>query len=85
MSKEKMVCVEWEDAVWNNGYYDKKSPEDFTTVKSKSVGHMVKKTSQSIILSSDRFYLDNGRLESERHINIIPKKMIKRIIYLTEV
>ena len=25
--KEKIVCVEWDDASFNQGYYDKKSPK----------------------------------------------------------
>ena len=81
--KEKLVCVEWEDASYNSGYYDKKSPEDFKPVFSKSVGHLIKLSKQTVLLSMDRFYSpDKKKMESERHITIIPKKMITKIIYL---
>lgn len=83
MSKEKVVCVEWEDAVYNSGYYDKKTPEDFQPVLTKTVGHLVKRTAKSIIISQDRFY-KNNKIDDDRHIGIIPKKMIKKITILKE-
>ena len=80
--KEKMVCVEWDDASYNQGYYDKKSPEDFCQVKTRTVGHLVKKSAKEVLVSVDRFYFPNGRMEGERHITTIPRKMIKKITYL---
>ena len=82
MPKEKIVCVEWEDAAFNSGYYDKRRPEDFTPVLTRTVGYLVKRTAKSVLVSQDRFYKDNGKIDDERHIGIIPKKMIKRITEL---
>ena len=82
--KEKMVCIDWEDAAYNSGYYDKKTPEEFIPVHTISVGHLVKTTTKAIILSQDRFYDGKGKPEDDRHIGVIPKKMIKKITYLKE-
>jgi len=81
MAKERIVCIEWEDASYNSGYYDKKSPEDFEPVFTRTVGHLVKRTAKSVIVSQDRFYRSN-KIDDDRHIGIIPKKMIKQIIEL---
>lgn len=77
--KEKVVLVEWEDASYHSGYYDKKSPEDFKPVLTRTVGHLVKKTSKAVIVSQDRFYNSKSKPDDDRHIGIIPKKMIKSI------
>ncbi len=84
MSKERIVCVEWEDASSNSGYYNKDHPEKFTPVKAKTVGHLVKKTQVAIIVSQDRFYDEKGKVDDDRHISTIPKKMIKKITELKE-
>lgn len=82
MSKEKIVCVEWEDATYNSGYYDKKTPEDFKPMFTRTVGHLIKRTSKEIIVSQDRFYDSKTKPSDDRHIGIIPRKMIKRVIEL---
>jgi len=79
--KEKIICVDWEDAAYNSGYYDKKNPEDFEPVLTKTVGHLVKRTKKAIILSQDRFYRGK-KIDDDRHIGIIPIKMIKKITEL---
>mgnify|MGYP001593601685 CR=1 FL=1 len=79
--KEKIVCVEWEDAGYISGYYDRKTPENFEPVLTRTVGHLIKRTSKSVIVSQDRFYKKN-KIDDDRHIGIIPKKMIRRITEL---
>lgn len=85
MSKEKMVCVEWEDAMYNSGYYDKKSPEEFTPTLTRTVGHLVKRTGEAILVAQDRFYDSKGKPGDDRHIGVIPKKMIKKVTILGDV
>ena len=79
--KERIVLVEWDDASFNSGYYDKKDPERFAQTFVKTVGHLVKSTPKEIILSMDRWYYA-GEIDSERHISTIPKKMIRKIVEL---
>ncbi len=74
--KDKIVCIEWEDAAYNSGYYDKHEPP--TPILTRTVGHLVKKTKQAVIVSQDRFY-EKGKISGDRHLGIIPKKMIKKI------
>ena len=82
--KERIVCIEWDDASFSSGYYNKKQPEDFDLVKVKTVGLVVKDTKEAITLSTDRYYDNYERVEDDRHISTIPKKMIRRIIDLKE-
>lgn len=84
MAKERIVRVVWEDASYSSGYYDKKEPERFEPVLAKTVGHLVKRTNKAIILATERMYDNKGKITDERHINTIPNKMIKKIIYLEE-
>jgi len=79
---KRIVCIEWDDASYNSGYYDKKTPEDFDPVLTETVGHLIKRTKKAVIVSQDRFYDSKGKLDNERHINTIPKKMIRKITYL---
>ena len=53
-------------------------------MKTRTVGHLVKKSSKEVLVSVDRFYSPNDKLESDRHITTIPRKMIKKITYLKE-
>ena len=76
--KKKMVWVEWEDAAFASGYYDKNKPKEYEPVLTKSVGFVIKNTPKTIVISHDRFYYE-GKLDDERHITIIPKRMVKRI------
>ena len=79
--KERIVCVEWDDASFNSGYYEEKEPERFEQVRTRSIGFLIKSTPKEIILSSDRYYLKN-KIDGERHINTIPRKMIRKITQL---
>jgi len=79
--KERIVCIEWDDASCNAGYYDEKYPEKFEPVFSKTVGHLVKKDKKCVIVSQERFY-ENGKPDGDRHIVTIPKKMIRKIVEL---
>ena len=83
--KDKIVCVEWEDASSNSGFYDKRRPEDFEPVLTKTVGYFIKKTKKGIIVSQERFYDSKGKPNDDRHIVTIPKKMIRRVAPLKEV
>jgi hypothetical protein len=82
MKKEKMICVEWDDACFNSGYYDKNDNKKFEPVFTKTIGFLVKSDRQKILVAMDKFY-DLDKTIDERHISTIPKKIIKRIIYLT--
>ena len=84
MLKERIVCIEWDDASYNSGYYDKKEPERFDPTFTQTVGHLVKKTKKAVIVAQDRFYDERGKPDDNRHLGIIPKKMIRRIVYLEE-
>ncbi len=81
MDKEKIVCVEWDDASYNSGYYTEARPESFEPVKTRTVGFLVKKTKGAIVISHDRFYMDD-KLDDERHITTVPKKMIVKVTEL---
>ena len=79
--KEKIVCVEWKDATYTQGYYDEKDPERFAPILTRTVGHLIEKGKKGIIISQDRMYVDN-KIDANRHISTIPRKMIKKITYL---
>ena len=82
--KDKIVCVEWDDASFNSGYYDKKDKERFVPVKTKTAGFVIRSNRKSIIISHDRFYDEQGNLDDERHITVIPRGMIRHITELAE-
>ncbi len=86
MARQKIVCVEWEDSSYVSGYYDKDKPDNYNPVFTRTVGHLVRKTKIAIIVSQDRFYdKTEKKPEDDRHISVIPKKMIRRIRELQEV
>ena len=80
--KERIICIEWDDASSNSGYYDKKYPERFTPVKTKTVGHLIKKDKVAVVVSQERFYDENNKPEDDRHIVTIPSRMIRKITEL---
>lgn len=80
--KEKVVLVEWDDASFNSGYYDKKDKDNFKPVTTKTAGFVVKSDRKSIVISHDRFYKEDGEIDDERHITTIPRGMIRRITVL---
>ena len=79
--KEKIVSVEWYDASFNSGYYNENEPEKFEQLRTKTVGFVVKSTVNEIILSSERNYIKE-KIDGDRHITTIPKKMIRKITVL---
>ena len=81
--KEKIVCVEWDDASFNSGYYDAKDKEKFEPVKTKTAGFVVKSDRKSLIISHDRFYDEEGKID-ERYITTIPRAMIRKITELKD-
>ena len=80
--KERIVCIEWDDASFNSGYYDKKDKEKFSPVRTKTAGFVVKSDRKCIVISHDRFYDETGKIEDERHITTIPRTMIRKTIEL---
>ncbi len=80
--KDKIVCVEWDDASFNQGYYDKKDMTEFNPIKTHSTGFVVKSNKKVISISHDRFYTAEGKIDSDRHITTIPRGMIKHITVL---
>lgn len=83
MSKEKIVCVEWDDAGFNSGYYDKDNKDLHHPIIVSTVGHLIEKNKAVIILATDSYeYASSAK--DQRHITTIPSKMIRRVIYLTE-
>jgi len=83
MKSKKIVCVEWDDAGFNSGYYDKDNKDIHNPIIVKTVGHLIEKNKSVIIVATDRFQYA-GQSEDQRHISTIPKKMIRRITYLEE-
>lgn len=79
--KEKIVCVEWDDASFDSGYYDRTDPARYTELLTLSVGHVVKRDGKQILIGTDRW--KNARNETEyRHITTIPLKMVRKITVL---
>ena len=79
----RLICIEWNDACYNSGYYDKTTPKKYEQVRTKTVGIEVKSDSKEIIVAMDSWPSDEGKTEY-RHISTIPKKMIKRVIILKD-
>ena len=79
--KGKVVCVEWDDAGFNSGYYDKNNKDIHNPIIVRTVGHLIKKNKSVIITSTDRY--EYGESDGdERHISTIPRKMVRSITYL---
>ena len=83
MKKEKPVYIEWYDACYNSGYYESDHRERFEPVVTKTIGFLVKSDRKSVIVCQDRFYNTDNTVD-ERHIGTIPRKMIRRVVYLNE-
>jgi len=79
--KERIVCVEWEDASFDSGYYDKNDAARYSELKTKTTGFVVKSTPKEIILGTDSWLNNSGKAEY-RHITTIPKKMVRKVIDL---
>ena len=77
--KGKIVCIEWDDAAFNQSYWDEKAPEDFGVIHNRTVGHLIKIDKKVVITSTDNWVAPDSR---HRHISTIPRKMITKITYL---
>ena len=83
--KDRIVCVEWDDASFSSGYYDKDDKTGkFAPWRTKTAGFVVRSDRKSIVISGDRFYDAQGKLDDERHITVIPRAMIRHIAELKE-
>ena len=80
--RDEIVCVEWDDAGFNTGYYDKKNEDIHTPIIVRTVGHLIKKNKSVVILSTDRYKYGESDGD-ERHISTIPRKMVRSITYLS--
>ena len=83
MKKEQIVCVEWEDASYDSGYYDEKDPKRFDPIKIKTVGFIATKDRKKIVVTIDKFYPYKEETEL-RHCSTIPRKYITKIRYLED-
>lgn len=81
MRKERFVCIEWDDATYNAGYYDIDDKKRFEPVRCKTIGHLIKSTRKEILVAMDRFGDDDDDL---RHISTIPKSIVRKIRYLED-
>ena len=73
----KIVAVHWIDACTNSGYYDKEHPERFDPIHCVTVGHLVRKNRNDVVVASESFS-DGDR----RHIHTIPRGMVSKVVYL---
>jgi len=78
MQRSKIVCVEWEDASFSSGFYDKKDPKRFDPIPARTVGYLVKSDRAKVIVATEKF-IDYEGVEDLRHIHTIPRKLIKSI------
>ena len=83
MKESKIVCVNWDDASFDSGYYDKDTPKRYEQLETKTVGHIVKSDPKQIVIATDNWLNYDGKPEY-RHITTIPKKMIRKVIVLKE-
>ena len=82
--KEKIVCVEWDDAGFNSGYYDEGNKDLHQPIVVKTIGHLIQKNKSVIIVATDT-YKYGSSTEDSRHISTIPSKMVRKVTYLSEV
>lgn len=82
-SNDKIVCVEWDDASFDSGYYDRKDEERYTQLKTMSVGHLIKSNKKEIIIGTDRWQSRKEPIDY-RHITTIPRGMVRKVIYLSK-
>jgi len=75
--KKRIACVEWDDATFDSGYYDKQDTSRYDVLKTLSVGFVVKSTPKEIILAVDSWVNKQGT--EYRHITTIPKKMVRKV------
>ena len=81
MKSKKIVCVEWDDAGFNSGYYDENNKDLHNPIIVQTVGHLIQNNRSVIVVATDKYTYTES--EDQRHISTIPKKMIRKIWYLT--
>lgn len=79
MRKERFVCVEWDDASYNSGYFSRDNREQNEPLPCKTVGHLVKANRKVVVVATDRF---GDRDDDLRHTSTIPRKMVTKIRHL---
>lgn len=79
--KERLVYIEWGDATYNSGYYDKGAPKRYGLTEAKTVGIVIKSDRKEVIVAQEYWLGEDGK-PVYRHITTIPKKMIRLIIKL---
>lgn len=82
--KDRIVCIEWDDAGFSTGYYDKDNKDIHDTIVVRTVGHLIQVNKKVIIVSTDR-YRYAGQSKDERHISTIPRKMVRKVTYLGDI
>lgn len=80
MKDKKIICVEWDDAAFNSGYYDEDNKDLHHPIIVETVGHLIKKNKSVIIVATDS-YKYASRTKDERHITTIPRRMVRKIRY----
>lgn len=83
MKKERVVCVEWDDAGFDSGYYDEDNKDLHHPIIVNTVGHLIKRNKSVIIVATDS-YRYASQSKAQRHISTIPSKMIRKVTYLSE-
>jgi len=78
-SKKKIVCIDWEDAASNSGYYNKDKPKETTTVNARTVGFLMENNRKVVKICAEGF--EDGEF---RHVHAIPKGMVRKITILSE-
>ena len=59
--KEKVVRVEWDDACFNSGYYDKNTPKRYEIAPTKTWGVVIKTTHKELVLGTDSWLTDDAQ------------------------
>ena len=84
--KLRPVEIEWEDAMHYSGYYNKNDPSTYQTDCCRTVGYLIKKNRQIVSLISDAVCnRDTSGYDRERNVTTIPRRMVKRILYLKRI
>ena len=81
MKDKKIVCVEWDDAGFNSGYYDADNKDMTSPIIVRTVGHLLQKNKSVVVVATDD-YKYASQAKDQRHISTIPKKMVRKISYL---
>ena len=77
--KERFVCIEWEDASYNAGYYEETATTHFHLMPCMTVGHLIKAGRKEVILAMDEF--EDG---DHRRTATLPRASVRKIRYLED-